>query len=231
MLSAEHPLQYAPEKNKRAVVARAALQGSSFLLHPEHVPVEEPVAPISPQDSRRGADPLVCACCLAGQLQKPQCAQDPAWAHSAFLRARLLPWCPGLLGAQGSMPNLQRSLAGWPPQAVAGRWLSSRFFMPFKGFASTLALARLPQLCESPAGCHVRPPPPFPSSTASLQLRQPPGLGDFAAWYCCLAKSRRGREGIKQGHRVGWRTAPEERMPAREDLAHPALLEVFPGLR
>lgn len=52
------------------------------------------------------------------------------------------------------------------------------------------------------------------------------------AWHCCLAKPvmRRGRERIKQGRRAGWTTAPEERMPAREDLAHPTPLEMFPGL-
>lgn len=56
--------------------------------------------------------------------------------------------------------------------------------------------------------------------------------GDFMAWHCCLAKHemRRGREWIKQGRRAGWTTAPEERMPAREDLAHHAPLEMFPGL-
>lgn len=52
------------------------------------------------------------------------------------------------------------------------------------------------------------------------------------AWRHCLAKlaTRRGRQRIKQGRGAGWRTAPEEKMPAQEDLAHPTPLEMFPGL-
>lgn len=40
----------------------------------------------------------------------------------------------------------------------------------------------------------------------------------------------RGRQRIKQGRGAGWRAAPQQRMPAGEELAHPALLEMFPGL-
>lgn len=61
MLSMEQQPRTWSRENQRAVVARAALQGHFFLLYPEHIPAEELVALISPQDSRRGTDPLsVC---------------------------------------------------------------------------------------------------------------------------------------------------------------------------
>lgn len=169
------------QENQTAVVARAALQGHFFLLHTEHIPAEEPVAPILPQDSRRGAEHL-SARMPPGQLTpKATVRTDLAWGHSAFLRARLLPWGPGLLGAKASVLNLHHSLAGWLPQAAAGRLLSSQLFVLLKGFALTWALATLSHLRESPASCHLHPPPSFPSSTASLQLLQPPGPADFGS--------------------------------------------------
>ena len=203
----EQPCIMCSREIQRTAVANAAFQGHFFLLRPKHVPPEELVAPPSCPSTPDMVWTSVCVCHPAGRLQKPQHAKDPAQPCSAFLWARLLLWGPGLLGVQDSMPDLQCSLAGWLPQAAGRHWLSSQLLVPSKVFVLTRALAGLPQLRESPAGCDLCPPPSFPSSTASLQFLQPPGLGDFVGWHHDLSKSatRRGREGIKQEHGAGWR--------------------------
>lgn len=71
-------------------------------------------------------------------------------------------------GSWGSMPKAQSSLA-CPRQGTG--------FHP--GFPCHSKAD--PGTGRTPAA-HLHPPPSLPSSTASLQLLQPPGRGDFMVW-------------------------------------------------
>lgn len=109
----EQPRTTCSRKNLSAAVARAALPGHFFLLHPEHVPHEELVAPILPQDSRCGVDPLsVCADRLISSESHSVQRTLPRLTLPSFR-----PGCSSgeLPGVWGPMPNLQCSLAGQLP--------------------------------------------------------------------------------------------------------------------